>query len=105
MEKETKIAITSIKVDGGVSNSNILMQCLANYSGKTIYRSAESDLGSVGAAYFSGLALGIWDNKEEILEMQIPSEIYRPLMPQEHSLKVRKHWKKHIGSLAKLHKS
>ncbi|MGL1891358.1 MAG: FGGY family carbohydrate kinase [Spirochaetaceae bacterium] len=104
METETKIAITSIRVDGGVTNSDVLMQCLADFSGKEIYRSDESDLASIGAAYFAGLAIGVWASREEISQMKIPHKKFMPSMTVLDRQNRRNIWKKHIISVQKQYK-
>ncbi len=104
MEKDTKVSISNIKVDGGVSNSDILLQCLADFSGKEIYRSSEHDLTSVGAAYFAGLAVGIWQDKEDILRLHIPHKKFTPSLITIERERIRKEWKNHIKQIQKEYK-
>lgn len=99
MEKDTKITITSIKADGGVSNSDILLQIISDFSGKTIYRSSEHDLTSIGAAYFSGLAIGIWDNLKEIERIYIPQKKFSPKINWNQRKEKRLKWKENLKIL------
>lgn len=105
MERDTKITINVIKVDGGVSNSDILLQCMADFSGKTILRSSEQDLTSVGAAYFSGLAIGIWNSRKDILKLHIPRTRFQPQISKIERKKNRKLWLKEISKVEKNYKS
>lgn len=105
MEQETKIPVKDIKIDGGVSNSKILMQIISDFSGKTIYRSSESDLASLGAGYLAGLATTLWKDKEEILNMNIPSTKFEPNYSNETRIKERLQWKAHIKVSEKNYKA
>lgn len=105
MEKDTKIKIGTIKVDGGVSNSDVLLQCMADFSGKTIMRSSEQDLTSVGAAYFSGLAIGIWESKKDILKLHIPNTKFTPRISSEDRRCYRSRWKNVVRSIEKNYKA
>lgn len=105
MEQETKIHVPSLKIDGGVSNSEIIMQILSDLSGKTIYRSSESDLASLGAGYFAGLATGLWKDKEEILRMNIPHTKFEPTYSDKKRYNERQLWKAHIKASEKFYKA
>lgn len=105
MEKDTKIEIKNIKVDGGVSKSDILLQCMSDYSGKTIFRSSEHDLTSVGAAYFSGLAIGIWESKRDILKLRIPETKFVPGISKSDRVLQRNKWKENLKRVQKDYKS
>ena len=104
MEKETKIHIPNIKVDGGVSNSNILLQRVADLSGKRVYRSSENDLASMGAAYLSGLSTGVWKSNKDILNIKIPQTCFKPKLGTELREKSRNSWKLHIKDSEKMYK-
>lgn len=105
MEHETKLKIPHIRVDGGVSNSDILMQRIADLTGKKLYRSSESDMASLGAAYIAGLSTGIWKDKEVILNMNIPNKCFKPQIDEKLRNSSRVLWKNHISSVEKIYKS
>lgn len=104
MEQETGINIPIIKVDGGVSNSDILIQRLADLTGKKVHRSSENDLASIGASYFAGLATGLWKDKEEILKKSIPHQCFYPKIDRTKRKNHRDKWKNHILISEKLYK-
>ncbi|KAI8498931.1 putative glycerol kinase 5 [Branchiostoma belcheri] len=66
MLNETKIPITYIRADGGVSNNSFVMQLTADLLNRTITRPKHVDMSSLGAAFLAGLAVGIWKDKEEL---------------------------------------
>jgi glycerol kinase len=58
MSKDLKKKITNLKVDGGASNSNYLMQFQASISGTNVIRPMNTETTAMGAAYLAGLAVG-----------------------------------------------
>ena len=101
MENDTKIKIPRLKMDGGVSNSDILLQTIADFSGKSVLRSSEHDLTSLGAAYFSGISIGIWRDLKEISKLRIPSIEFTPKISNIERITSRKNWKKKILQIEK----
>lgn len=104
MENETGIQIPNIKIDGGASNSDVLVQRIADLTGKKIYRSVESDLASIGAAYLAGLSTGMWKDKNEILNMKIPQTCFKPSLVKKERFKARSLWKQNISLSEKIYK-
>jgi len=99
METDTKIPIRSLKVDGGVSKSDILLQCLADFANIEVRRAPEADMSSTGAAYLAGLACGFWKNTDELLSLQKGYTVFTPRMPQEKREKKLAQWKKAIRAV------
>ena len=66
MEQDTGIAIENLRVDGGASANNFLMQFQADILGGDVLRPECIETTALGAAYLAGLATGYWENKEEI---------------------------------------
>ncbi|MCR4690142.1 MAG: glycerol kinase GlpK, partial [Lachnospiraceae bacterium] len=67
MESDSGIPLTSLKVDGGASANNFLMQVQADIAGAPVKRPACVETTAMGAAYLAGLAVGYWKNKEDVL--------------------------------------
>ena len=63
MEKDTGVPITSLKVDGGASRDQFLMQFQADILNKTVLRPAIRETTALGAAYLAGLATGVWKDR------------------------------------------
>ena len=70
IEHDTKVKLKSIKVDGGVSQSDIQLQCLADFADVQVERAPEPDMTSTGAAYFAGLSVGFWRDLAELKGLQ-----------------------------------
>jgi glycerol kinase len=83
MERDTRIAIKSIRTDGGVSRSDILMQCLADFANLPVYRAPEADMTAIGAAYLAGLAIGFWEDFTELKSLAKGYDTFTPKMPDE----------------------
>lgn len=66
MEKDSGIAITGLRADGGASANNLLMQFQADIAALTVIRPASVETTALGAAFLAGLAVGFWKNTDEI---------------------------------------
>lgn len=104
MEKDTHTEIHSIKVDGGVSNSNILLQSLANFSDITVQRAPEADMSGTGAAYMAGLAVGFWKDMEELKSLQLGYSSFKPELSPEIRNKKLKKWNRAVHAIIKIDK-
>ena len=78
VEKDTGVRVTSIKVDGGVSQSGILLQTLADLTGCRVYRASEPEVTARGAAYLAGLSTGFWEDSASLKNLDIE---YFPFIP------------------------
>ena len=66
MESDTGVKIETLKVDGGASRNNFLMQFQSDLLQAVISRSQVSETTSLGAAFLAGLAVGVWKDTDEI---------------------------------------
>lgn len=66
MEQDTGLAISSLRVDGGASDNDFLMQFQADILGADVLRPECIETTALGAAYLAGLATGYWQSREEI---------------------------------------
>jgi len=66
MSKDSGLALTELRVDGGASQNNLLMQLQANALGVPVVRSRITETTALGAAYLAGLATGFWTSAAEI---------------------------------------
>lgn len=104
MKKDAKQEIASIKVDGGLSKSNVLLESLANFANITVRRASEPDLSGTGAAYMAGLATGYWASKEELLKIQEEYTIFAPSISDKKREQKLRRWNKSINSIMKIDK-
>ena len=66
MEKDSGIALDELRADGGASRSQLLLQIQADVLGRPVVRPQCVETTALGAAYLAGLAVGVWQSKEEI---------------------------------------
>ncbi|WP_339020179.1 glycerol kinase GlpK [Spiroplasma endosymbiont of Atherix ibis] len=93
MQKDSKIDIKTIKLDGGASKNNYLIQFQANISKREIIRPKNVETTAMGAAYLAGLAVGYWKNIEEIKENW---KVDVKVKPQKDMSKELKGWKEAV---------
>lgn len=70
MQQESGIELKELRVDGGPTKDDFLMQFQADILGVEVVRNSIEELSATGAMYMSGLALGVWNSLEEIEEMR-----------------------------------
>lgn len=66
MQKDSAIELKELKVDGGASANNLLMQMQADILGSKVLRPKEKETTALGAAYMAGLAVGFWSSLDDI---------------------------------------
>lgn len=96
MEADSKIKLTSLKVDGGASANNFLMQTQADIVGVPVIRPLCVETTAMGAAYLAGLAVGYWANKEEVRKNWISENIFKPSILEEDRERKIKGWNKAV---------
>ncbi|MCR5673361.1 MAG: glycerol kinase GlpK [Lachnospiraceae bacterium] len=79
MEADSGAGLTSLKVDGGASANDFLMQTQADIAGAPVKRPSCIETTAMGAAYLAGLAVGYWKDREDVLSNQ---KIDRTFTPQ-----------------------
>ncbi len=102
MKLDTKTDIVSIKVDGGLSKSDILTQSLADYTGKIVERAAEADTASIGAAFMAGLGSGYWKDLEEIKSLQNDYTTFKPKIEEEERKRKLEKWERVVRHVNKI---
>lgn len=96
MEEDAGISIAGLKVDGGASANDFLMQFQADILGGTVYRPKCIETTALGAAYLAGLATGYFESKEEICENWELSREFTHEMSENHRKELLKGWKKAV---------
>ena len=66
MEKDSGTKFNNLKVDGGASNNNLLMQIQSNFLNSNVIRPKVTETTALGVAFFSGLATGFWSSIDEL---------------------------------------
>ena len=96
MEKDTEIKLTKLKVDGGASANNLLMQFQADILNVSIERPKEIESTAMGVAYLAGIAAGIW-SEEKLRETKQLDRTFLPEMEEEDRNKLYRGWKKAVS--------
>lgn len=92
MQEDSNTKIKSLKVDGGVSKNNFLMQFLSDIVGVEVTRPRVVEITALGACYMAGLAVGFWKNFDEIKENNEVEKYFEPIMEDEERDKKMKRW-------------
>ena len=96
MQEDSGIKLSSLKVDGGAAANNFLMEFQADILGTAVRRPVILETTALGAAYLAGLAVGIWESKEEIKKQWILDREFTCEMPDEMRAKKYNGWKKAV---------
>lgn len=96
MKADSGIDLTELRVDGGASVSNIMMQIQANLIDTPVNRPKCVETTALGAAYLAGLAVGFWNSKDEIEKIREVSKVFTPEMDEATRTKLYKGWKKAV---------
>ena len=96
MKEDSGIEINSLKVDGGATANNFLMQFQSDILNTKVLRPEIIETTALGAAYLAGLAVGFWKNKEEIKKNWRLNKQFTPDLPDNLREKYYIHWKKAV---------
>ncbi|MGE0598273.1 MAG: glycerol kinase GlpK [Dehalococcoidia bacterium] len=78
MDDDLPTPIATLRVDGGASNNDLLMQLQADYLGIPVERPQNTETTALGAAYLAGLESGVWSSNAEILELRKVDRVFEP---------------------------
>ena len=96
MKADAGIDVRALKVDGGASANNFLMQFQADMIDAPVNRPACVESTAIGAAYLAGLAVGYWKTKEDVIKNQQLDRVFTPDMAPEEREAKRKGWNKAV---------
>ncbi len=96
MEQDSGISLKSLKVDGGASANDFLMQFQADILGIQVQRPSCVETTALGAAYLAGLASGYWKDQKEIRENWQMGSVFDCVMSQEKREALLKGWRKAV---------
>ncbi len=96
MEQDANTKITQLRVDGGASANNFLLQHQANVLGKPVIRGSTLETTALGAAYLAGLATRFWDNQDELRKRWRVSRIFEPQWNEDQRQAALEGWRKAI---------
>ena len=96
MEKDSGARLRQLKVDGGASANNFLMQTQADLIDCAVIRPQLRESTALGAAFLAGLAVGYWKSAEELHQTAVIDRSFHPEMPAEEREKKLAGWKKAV---------
>jgi glycerol kinase len=96
MEADSGLELKDLKVDGGAVANNFLMQFQADILGSNVERPVVAETTALGAAYLAGLAVGYWENKEEVLTKRKVDRVFTPEMNEDKKEELYAGWQKAV---------
>lgn len=96
MKADSGIELTSLKVDGGASANDFLMQAQADIINAPVQRPGCVETTAMGAAYLAGLAVGYWKNKDEVRRNWAVNQVFRPQITEQERKARIKGWNKAV---------
>ncbi|MFC4336993.1 glycerol kinase GlpK [Salininema proteolyticum] len=96
MEKESGVDLTELKVDGGMTANNLLMQDLADVLDAPVVRPMVAETTCLGAAYAAGLAVGYWNDLDELRDNWHKAAEWTPSMDAERRKSEHRQWSKAV---------
>ena len=82
MTRDSGIQLTELRVDGGASRNDLLMQLQADLAGVPVVRPRVTETTALGAAYLAGLATGVWSGGDEITAQWAVDRRFEPRLAE-----------------------
>jgi glycerol kinase len=96
MNADSGVALTELKVDGGMVRNELLMQFQADLLDVPVVRPVVAETTALGAAYAAGLAVGFWSSTDEIRDNWAADKTWEPQLPAEQREELYAEWKKAV---------
>ena len=96
MEKASRIALQSLKVDGGATANNLLMQFQSDLLGVPVERPQVTETTALGAAYLAGLATGVWKDRQDLVKYWQLDRRFLPDMAETERARLYRGWQKAV---------
>ena len=101
MQKDAEIKFTNLKVDGGASNNNLLMQIQSDLLQTNVVRPKTTETTALGVAFLAGLATGFWKNVSDLNDLWIEDKSFNPNLKND-SRHIINLWEIRIKKLLKV---
>ena len=96
MEKDAGLKLTELRVDGGATANNLLMQIQADLLGVPVVRPKVLETTALGAAYLAGLAVGFWQDASEIQRNWQVDRVFEPTLSRDRAGEMMAGWAKAV---------
>ncbi len=97
VHRDSGIALAELRVDGGASTNDALMQFQADLLGVPVVRPAVTETTALGAAYLAGLAVGFWGSAAEVSRQWRAQHRFEPRMPRADAERRRTRWREAVS--------
>jgi glycerol kinase len=96
MQEDSGIKLTDLKVDGGATANNFLLQFQSDILGEDVYRPKVVETTALGSAYLAGLAVGFWKSKDDIKNNWATDRVFKPSITDEQKELKYKKWQRAV---------
>lgn len=96
MEADSGVRLAELKVDGGMTMNQMLMQFQADQIGVDVVRPEVAETTALGAAYAAGIAVGFWAGEQDIIDNWVEGMRWQPQMPEQERDRLYRNWKKAV---------
>ncbi|HEY9629504.1 MAG TPA: glycerol kinase GlpK [Coleofasciculaceae cyanobacterium] len=96
MKQDAQLQLSELRVDGGASKNDLLMQFQADILGVPVVRPKVSETTALGAAYLAGLAVGYWESEAEIMHHWQLEKRFEPTMSQDQREYLLSNWRRAV---------
>jgi glycerol kinase len=93
MTRESEFPVKEMRVDGGASSNNFLMQFQADILDVRVNRPVQVETTAMGAAFLAGMGVGFWNGTEELAQARSVDRVFAPKMPGEERKRLYDGWK------------
>ena len=90
------VELSELKVDGGMTTNNLLMQFQADILGVPVVRPKVAETTALGAAYAAGIAVGFWDGEQDVVDNWAEDRRWEPQMEADERARLLRQWKKAV---------
>jgi glycerol kinase len=97
MISDSGVSLTELRVDGGASHNNLLMQFQADILGVPVVRPKITETTALGAAYLAGLAVGYWRSTDELRAQWQVDRVFEPVMGADERVARMARWRKAVS--------
>lgn len=96
MEADSGVKLAELKVDGGMTANDTLMQFQADMLGVDVVRPVVAETTALGAAYAAGIAVGYWEGEQDVIDNWAEDKRWTPTMAQHERERLYRNWKKAV---------
>jgi len=96
MAADSRVMLKELRVDGGASACNLLMQMQADLLGVPVVRPKVTETTALGAAYLAGLAVGFWQDEAEIASLWARERVFEPTVSRDAARSRIDTWKRAV---------